>query len=275
MEFTLFLDYFFLAITSIGNPFFWAIVSALLYWRGQETDSFFLMNTVVFAGIADSFFKLAFKVPRPPVSANFSGWLENRFYIPANEYSFPSGHAVQVSAAFAFFYSKIRKNWKIIFGAAVVLVMVSRVYLGKHFPADVFGGLVLGLMVGKIVFWSREWFEKNAKLNTVAQRRLGIAVVGIVFLAVLFLFENILYMSVVLGYYAGVFLFKGLNLDNPKINGKNFLVKSFVGLLGFAAIFFPAAFFLNEEALQAVLLFFSGLWITFIFPYLVQAKKPN
>ena len=269
------LDYFFLAVTIIGNPFFWTIVSALLYWRGQETDSFFLMNTVVLAGIASGFFKSAFKAPRPPENANFSDWLEKQFYIPTNEYSFPSGHATQVSAAFAFFYSQIRKNWKIVFGAAVALVMVSRVYLGKHYPIDVFWGLVLGLVVGKIVPWSREWFEKNAKLNTAAQRHLGIALIGIVFLAVLFLFENLLYMSVVLGYYAGIFLFKGLNLDNQKISGKKFLAKSFVGLLGFGAIFLPAAFLLEEEALQAIFLFFSGLWITLIFPYLTHAKKPN
>lgn len=74
---------------------------------------------------------------------------------------FPSGHA-QSSATFwglAAVYG--RRRWFAVLAAVlIVLIALSRIYLGVHFPVDVVGGLALGLaVVGLVVALERSRFE--------------------------------------------------------------------------------------------------------------------
>ncbi len=277
MDLNLFLEYFFILITNFGNPFFLILISALLYWMGKETESFFFMNTIVAAGISSSFFKSAFKAPRPQNVSDLAEYFEKIFFAPGNDFSFPSGHAAQVSAAYSFFFDGLKKNWKIIFAAIVVLVLASRVFLGKHYLIDVLGGLLLGLIVGRLVFFAKKWFEKNAKLNARSERFFGLFAVLVIAVAVVFLFETLLVVMIAIGYYAGIFLFKEIGKDSQKIAGKKFLAKSVMGTAGILA-FLGLAVFAESFALRAVLLFFAGFWITLLFPLLfeiITLKKPT
>jgi hypothetical protein len=66
--------------------------------------------------------------------------------VPADDFGFPSGHVATTAAwAIGLAWSR-RKSWPL--GAAatwVALMALSRIYLGRHFPADVLGGLVVGV----------------------------------------------------------------------------------------------------------------------------------
>jgi membrane-associated phospholipid phosphatase len=66
--------------------------------------------------------------------------------VPADDFGFPSGHVATTAAwALGLAWSR-RKSWQLGVAAAWVVVMaLSRMYLGRHFPADVFGGLVVGV----------------------------------------------------------------------------------------------------------------------------------
>ena len=64
-------------------------------------------------------------------------------------YSFPSGHATSAFMA-AFILSSCFKRWILFFFLAVV-VGLSRVYLGVHYPADVLAGAVLGTIIGYLL----------------------------------------------------------------------------------------------------------------------------
>ena len=65
--------------------------------------------------------------------------------MPADDFGFPSGHVATTAAwALGLAWSR-RKTWEL--GAAatwIALMALSRMYLGRHFPADVIGGLVVG-----------------------------------------------------------------------------------------------------------------------------------
>ena len=70
-------------------------------------------------------------------------------------YGFPSGH---VSATTTFFvaagvlFKWRRRGWS--FAAAAILAMAaSRMYLGRHFPIDVAGGVGIGLLAVAVGFW--------------------------------------------------------------------------------------------------------------------------
>lgn len=63
-------------------------------------------------------------------------------------FSFPSGHAA-ISFAAAIVLSKKEPKWRWLFYLLAVLISLSRIYLGKHYPFDVVIGAVIGWTIGK------------------------------------------------------------------------------------------------------------------------------
>ncbi len=81
-------------------------------------------------------------------------------------YSFTSNHATNMFA-FAFFlgayYPKLRP-W---FFVLATIIAYSRVYVGVHYPSDVLGGALLGLLIGWLML--RIWKYVTHKFNIKAQ----------------------------------------------------------------------------------------------------------
>ena len=63
--------------------------------------------------------------------------------------SFPSGHAASAIAA-ALVITRVWKRMRALIWIAAVLVALSRIYLGVHYPLDVLGGCVTGFVCGWI-----------------------------------------------------------------------------------------------------------------------------
>lgn len=106
--------------------------------------------------------------PRPDI---------DMFLIEQGGWSFPSGHAITSMFFFGMFIWLVRRNVKrrwfancltTIFSIPMVLVGISRVYLGVHYPTDVLAGWLLGisavaLMVAIIEKITRKKNERNEK----------------------------------------------------------------------------------------------------------------
>ncbi len=69
-------------------------------------------------------------------------------------HSFPSGHATS-SFACAVVLSAFVPSCKLPFFVLAALIAVSRVYVGVHYPLDVIGGTVLGLLIGALTLGLR------------------------------------------------------------------------------------------------------------------------
>ncbi|MDF2503131.1 MULTISPECIES: phosphatase PAP2 family protein [Clostridium] len=66
-------------------------------------------------------------------------------------YSFPSGHTSS-SFAVAWVLSMYFSEYKIIFMTMAFLIALSRLYLYVHYPTDVIGGIIIGIICSKLVF---------------------------------------------------------------------------------------------------------------------------
>lgn len=142
-----FLDGFMLLVSGVGTyGIIWLIVGGWLIVREERKDHQFwipLLTGVVSAWfMAEIFLKNIFLRPRPSsamgaiiVGLNCCG------------YAFPSGHAT-IAFAMAVIVSRKEPRWRWAFFLFAVLIAFSRVYLGKHYPLDVFAGAVLGILMG-------------------------------------------------------------------------------------------------------------------------------
>jgi undecaprenyl-diphosphatase len=73
--------------------------------------------------------------------------------IPLDEYSFPSGHTLH-----AISFTIVAVGWfpllALLLIPFTVLVAMSRVVLGLHYPSDVLAGLMMGAVLGTLSRWA-------------------------------------------------------------------------------------------------------------------------
>jgi undecaprenyl-diphosphatase len=90
-----------------------------------------------------------------------------RLLIPASGApSFPSAHAANITAAAILLsarYNRLKWAWI----SVAVLVCLSRVYVGVHYPLDVLGGAAVGACMAGVVLGARRWIAgRTARSGT-------------------------------------------------------------------------------------------------------------
>ena len=130
----------------------WVLIVAFIFYRKQwKLESYLMLGNLTLAGILIVTFKNIYQRPRPEIL----------HLVEEKGFSFPSGHSlavtIMVGTLIVIFSQRIKDQlWKrivqILLGLYLVSVLISRVYLGVHYPSDVLASLCVGLGVLFIEF---------------------------------------------------------------------------------------------------------------------------
>ena len=140
----------------MGLIYFWVIISIVLYLFGDKKGKSIakkMIVVLVVTTILTQLIKIIVMRPRPYTE------LTNLILLDlGTDYSFPSGHT-STSTAMAYILACEYKKW--ILMLIPVIVGFSRLYIGVHYPSDVLGGFLLGLVIAYMAeyFFNLKIFE--------------------------------------------------------------------------------------------------------------------
>ncbi len=123
---------------------------AVLYGQRHRSAALYLLLTVAVAVLGNSLLKQLYQWPRPA--------LGQQLY---SSFSFPSGHAVTAAMVWASIgvllsaglRARIRRLIYSLLLLPILLVPLSRVLLGVHWPLDALAGLLEGLLLAALLRW--------------------------------------------------------------------------------------------------------------------------
>jgi hypothetical protein len=129
----------------LGTEDFFMVVLPIIFWCVDTDLGIRVAFILMFSNGINDAFKMALHGPRPY-------WLSSKVQGMAVETSFgvPSNHTQSAMAIWGIMAAYLRKWWAwLIAILLVILIGLSRMYLGVHFPHDV----LLGLLIGGLVLW--------------------------------------------------------------------------------------------------------------------------
>ena len=135
----------------------WVLIVAFIFYRKQwKMESYLMLGNLTLAGILIVTFKNIYQRPRPEIL----------HLVEEKGFSFPSGHSlavtIMVGTLIVILSQRIkntvwRKIVQILLSLYIFSVLVSRIYLGVHYPSDVIASLCMGLGV---LFMEFPYYDK-------------------------------------------------------------------------------------------------------------------
>ena len=160
-----FFDFLMPVITNkyTGIPIYLAILIFIFYKYDLKKGLAIVTATLVTFALCDSLsvalFKETFRRLRPGWDPEIMDMVRMLEY-KGGQYGFVSSHAANLFGL-ATITSLFLKNriYTILIFVWAALVGYSRIYVGKHFPADVVCGALFGIFIGYLVYKSTIWLS--------------------------------------------------------------------------------------------------------------------
>ncbi len=140
------LDSVFKGITALGNAgFIWILCTVLLLCFKKTRTVGWMCAVALLASLVINNLILKNLIARIRPYEVIEG-LKILINAP-HDFSFPSGHTASSFATATVLYMTLPKKFGIPALILAVLISISRLYLGVHYPTDVLGGLISGVAI--------------------------------------------------------------------------------------------------------------------------------
>ena len=166
-------DTIFPIITEPRNWLIVAVIAMILFIFKEKKKALGVIAIVLIAAALSDL--VAYRVLKPlfgrfrPCHPEF--YIEGgRFLLGMkSSFSFPSNHAMNMFTAatvLSYFYQK----YSCYFFGFAALIGFSRIYVGVHYPIDIIGGAVFGIILGSGVYWGYVGIKVCIKKKGVPKR---------------------------------------------------------------------------------------------------------
>ena len=131
---------------------YFLLFGIVMYWFTRKRENRIMIISSMFAFVvAEVFGAIA-----GAIHSNNQPFVElnnvNQLIGHAIDNSFPSDHAIEffsICITFLLFKKNLRYVWL----AIAILVSISRVWVGVHYPADILVGAILGIIGAALCYW--------------------------------------------------------------------------------------------------------------------------
>ncbi len=276
-----FWDALFHFFSFLGEPLIYMLILSWLIWNGSKKKGFAFSFVLMFSVLVNLALKMIFRHPRP---FQVVEGVDGKRLSTAGGYSFPSGHTQNAATFYFSLYARSGKIWILpIVSVIVLLIGLSRLYLGVHWPQDVAVGLILGILFPLLLFkpFCRIYEVKRHRLIFLAVTAVGSFVLGIGCYAASFFLPSdfdwgdihkftLMTTGLAVGYLAEM-LFGEFSTDGTfKIK----ILRYLLGLIPVAAVYLGIKFLLPDFVwLDMVRYFLVGLTATGLVPQIGKKMK--
>jgi membrane-associated phospholipid phosphatase len=132
-------------ISFFGTEYFFLLLLPTLYWCLEASIGIRVGLILLLSTSVNHSLKMVFHGPRPYwYSTNVIG------YASETSFGLPSGHSQIAVGVWGMLAASLRKWWAWLIAILIILLIgISRLYLGVHFPHDI----LLGWLIGVLLLW--------------------------------------------------------------------------------------------------------------------------
>lgn len=159
----IFFQHFFSFISFLGEEYVIIFILGLLYWTIDKQSGEIVGITLGLSTITNNIIKEIVGAKRP--FERYPERVNNLRDSTATGKSFPSGHTQNFTSILVSITKKYPTK-KLIYTSSIliILMMISRMYLGVHFLEDVVAAVLIGILIASMVSYVYQTYQSNVKV---------------------------------------------------------------------------------------------------------------
>ena len=172
---------FFKGVTFLGEESFYMLLLPIFYWCINMRVGYRFTLVLLLSNWINGIFKMLCHFPRPY-------WLSPNIkaYVAETSFGLPSGHSTNAASIWLFLAKEYKKHKILAAGFVLImlLIMLSRLFLGVHFFSDVISGFLLGVTLLVVFYGFEKRFSARIATETLSTKILLSLVSTLIFLFV-------------------------------------------------------------------------------------------